>query len=51
MSGTYSIFPLRLVVAAYFDITNSRNAFRVFVTITASVTIAARGYFDSLLYP
>lgn len=27
MSGTYSVFLLRLVVVTYFDTTNSRNAF------------------------
>lgn len=27
MSGSYSMFPLRLVVVTYFDTTNSRNTF------------------------
>ena len=45
MSSEYSMFPLRLVVVTYFDTTNSRNTFRLFVTITASVQ------FGHLIYP
>ena len=44
MSGTYSIFPLRLVVVFNLTTTNSRNAFQSFVTVTASVQ------FGHLLY-
>lgn len=32
MSGTYSVFLLRLVVVTYFDTTNSRNILYLFVT-------------------
>lgn len=41
MSGAYS---LRLVVVVYLTTTNSRNAFQLFVTVTASVQ------FGHLLY-
>ena len=37
MPSEYSMFPLQLVAVTYFDTTNSRNTFRLFVTITASV--------------
>ena len=44
MSGAYFIFPLRLVVVSNLTTTNSHNAFRSFVTVTASVQ------FGHLLY-